>query len=205
MATVNYDSDDVIISEADVLTAPLGTTLPSLNTVGWRSFASWHANWVHRGYTSTPTSFNHSYDTFEADVQQSTAPIKVRKINERLTLTFSLAQFEPSNITWILDGTQTDTAAGASQKGYSVTEFGGDTELTEQMIAIEGYRVDSAGTKQPIRVFLYRATVTANGDMSFDKNGMTVIPVQAVGLADTDRATGVQVGRIEIVTAPATS
>lgn len=205
MAAVNFDSNDVIISEADVLSAPLGSSLPSDNTVGWRAYTSFPAGWVHRGYTSTPTSFNHAYDKFEADVQQSTAPVKTRKVGESLTLSFTLAQFEPANITWVLAGTQVDTAPGASQKGYSVIEFGGDTNLTEYMLMVEGYRLSASNTKQPIRVVLYRATVTANGDMSFDKNGMTVLPVQAVGMADTNRAVGSQVGRILVVTADATS
>lgn len=205
MATENYSSASVIVSPVDVLYAPMGTALPDETTVAWRTFTGWHANWVHLGYTMTPTSMNYTYDVTEVSVEQVTSPIKRSKTNERVTFNLELAQFEGANLALILDGTNTPTAAGAGQKAFSRVVAGGSTTLNEYMFAIEGVRPDSAGTDQPFRIFVYRATIRANGDIQFAKANGTALPVIVEGLTDTTKTVGQQLLEVQIVTAPASS
>ena len=205
MATVNFSSNDILVAEANILYAPKGTTLPDETTVAWNSFASWDAAWKHLGYTAEAARIGYSYDTFELEVEQTTQPVIQRKVSEQFTIDFTLAQFDGQNLALVTGGTATNTAAGASQKGYTTVKAGGDSNLNEYMFAIEGYRPDTNGTKQPVRIFVHRATIRLNGNIQFSKAAGTTIPVQIVGLADTSKSVGQQLFEAHIVTAPATS
>jgi hypothetical protein len=200
----NFSADDVIVGEGNLLYAPLGTALPDETTVGYGAYDSW-TSWIHFGYTTEPITFNYSYDEFSVEVQQSLAPIKRRKTTESMVISTTLAQFTGDILALVTGGTNTDTAAGASQKGFSRVTTGGSSNIAEYMVAVEGYRIDDVGTQQPVRVFLYKATITASGDMPFDKAGVTGLPVTITGLTDPDRAVGSNLYEAQIVTAPATS
>lgn len=199
----NFSADDVLIGEANWLVAPLGTTLPDDTSVDWNDFASWPAGWLHLGYTTAPTTMNYSYDEAAVDVQQSTAPIKRRKTSETLTLGTTLAQFNGDVLELVLQATATDTPAGVGQKAVTTIKGGGSTNLPEYMVGVETYRIDGSGNAQPVRVFLYKATIAASGDIPFDKSNAAGIPVTATGLADPNRTVGQQVFEIQIVTGPA--
>jgi len=105
----------------------------------------------------------------------------------------------------VLDGATTPTAAGPGQKAFSEVKAGGDTQLTEYAFALEAYRTDAAGTKQPVRVFVHRGTLTINGDIPFDKAGVTQIPCQVTALADSTKEVGTQLVTIHLVTGAATT
>lgn len=200
----NFSSDEVLVSEGNILYAPLATALPDETTVAWGAYDSW-TSWTHFGYTTEPISFNYSYEEFSVDVQQSTSPLKRRKTSETMEISTTLAQFNGDVLALVTGGTNTDTAAGASQKAFSRVTGGGDTNLPEYMFAVEGYRVDDVGTKQPVRIFLYKGTITVNGDIPFDKAGVTGLPITITGLTDPDRAIGANLFEAQIVTAAATS
>jgi hypothetical protein len=203
-----FSSDDVLVSYANVLYSPVGTALPDETTVAWNAdsgaYTSW-TGWTLLGYTSAPTTFTYAYEVFEVSVEQVAAPIKRSKTNETLTISTSLAQFDADILALVLDGTATPTAAGASQKAYDKVVAGGDTELNEYQFAFEGYRVDDAGTKQPVRLFVYRATLTQNGDTAFDKGGVTSIPIQIQALGDSTKSAGQNLVEIHVVTGPTTT
>lgn len=199
-----HNSDNVLVSYANVLYAPVGTALPDETTVEFDDYESW-SGWTLLGYTTTPTTFSYSYETFDVEVQQSASPIKSSKIGETLTVSFTLAQFEGEILALVMDGASEDTAAGAGQKAFTEVKSGGDTELTEYAFAIEGYRTDSTGTKQPVRIFVHRGSLTMNGDIAFDKGGVTQIPCQVTALADSTKPVGEQLITAHIVTGPATT
>jgi len=200
----SYNSEDIIVSEAHILTAPLGTALPD-ESVAYDDHTAWDAAWDVLGYTTTGISINYSYDEFFVEVQQTNARIKGRKTSETVNLSFSLAQIDGSNVALAWGGTATNYAAGAGQKGWTKVVGGGDTVLPEAMYAVEGYRVDGDDNVQPVRFFLYRATAAASGDTTFDKNGATVIPMTIAGLADTSKTAGSQIWEMHIITDSATS
>ena len=205
MATVNFSSNDILVAEANILYAPKGTALPDETTVAWNTFTDWDAAWKHLGYTAEAARIGYNYDTFELEVEQTTQPVIQRKVSERFTIDFTLAQFDGTNLALVTGGTATNTAAGASQKAYTKVVAGGDTNLGEYLFALEGYRPDANGTKQPVRIFVHRATIRLNGNIQFSKNAGTTVPVQITGLADTGKAVGQQLFEAHIITAPATS
>lgn len=202
MATFN--SDSVLLTAANILYAPLSTALPDETTVDWNSLGDW-TGWTHLGYTATPARISYTYDVAESFVEQSTAPIKQSKTNERATVSLEFAQFDGDVLEILLDGTATDTAAGASQKAYTKVVTGGSTTLNEYMFALEGVRVDAAGNDQPVRVFFYRGTIRVNGDIQFAKANMTTLPAQITALLDSGKTVGQQLMEVHIVTAAASS
>lgn len=200
----NFNSDDVIVGEGNFLWAPLATALPDETTVAYGAYDSW-TGWTHAGYTTDPITFNYAYDEFGVDVQQSLAPIKRRKTSESMTISTTLAQFSGEILALVTGGTNTDTAAGASQKAFSRVVGGGKSKIDEYMVAVEGYREDELGNLQPARLFLYKANITLSGDAPFDKGAATGLPITVTGLTDPDRAVGANLYEFQIVTAPATS
>lgn len=200
----SYTSDSVLVAEAAVLYAPMATALPDETSVAWNTFGSW-TGWTMLGYTTQASTFSYSYDVFEVDVQQSLAPIKRRKTGEAVAISTALAQFEGALLALALSGTNATVAAGAGQKGWDRVIMGGDPALDEYMFALEGWREDAAGAKQPVRVFMHRGTITVNGEIPFDKNAVTAIPITINGLADSTKAVGAQLLEIHVVTAAATS
>lgn len=198
----NFSADDVIVGEGNLLYAPLATALPDETTVAYGDYDAW-TGWTHFGYTTEPITFNYAYDEFSVEVQQSLAPLKRRKTNESMTIATTLAQFSGDVLALVTGGTNTDTAAGSGQKGFSRVVGGGTTNIAEYMVAVEGYRVDSTGVQQPVRVFLYKATITASGDIPFDRAGVTGLPITITGLTDPDRAVGENLYEAQIITAPA--
>jgi len=200
-----FNSDDVLVTPANVLYAPVGTALPDESTVEYNSYGDW-SGFTLLGYTTSPTSFTYGYETFDVEVQQSAAPIKSSKTNETLTLSFTLAQFDPDILALVLDGTANDTAAGPGQKAFSQVDAGGDTQLSEYMFAIEAYRTEpGTGIKQPVRIFVYRGSLSVNGDISFDKGGVTQVPCQVTALADSTKPVGSQLVSVQIITGGATT
>lgn len=203
-----FSSDDVLITDARILYSATGVALPDETTVAWNdssgAYTNW-TNWTLLGYTTEPSQMSYSYEVFEVDVQQSTSPIKRSKTDETFTVTTTLAQFDGDILALLFGGTNTATAAGASQKGFDQVVAGGSTSLSEYQFALEGYRLDTANTKQPVRVFIYRATIRQNGDISFDKGGVAGMPIIIEGLADASKSVGAQLIEMHIVTAPATS
>lgn len=205
MGIANFDADDVLVGGGNLLYAPKGTTLPDETTVDVNDFASWPSGWIHLGYTGDAPTFNYTYDVFEVPAEQSLSPIKRKKNSEALTISTNLLQFDGDHLALATGGTNTDTAAGASQKAYSRVVGGGDTSLDEYMFALEGQREDANGDLQPVRFFVYRATIRANGDIAFAKAAATAIPVQIEALNDDTKSAGSNLYEAHIVTAPATS
>lgn len=199
----SFSADDVLVSEANVLYAPLSTAIPDETSVAYGAYP-W-AGWTLLGYTTTPTTFSYAYDVFSAEVQQVTTPIKQRKTTETLTIGTTLAQFDGDILALVLSGTNVVTPAGAGQKEFSRVVAGGDTNLSEYMFGVEGYRIDDAGNKQPVRVIVYKATITASGDIPFDKAGVTGIPVTITALGDPAKSAGQNLVEIISVLAPASS
>jgi hypothetical protein len=205
MGISNFSSDDVLVGAANLVYAPTGTTLPDESSVDVNDFANWPSGWIHLGYTQAAPSFSYSYEVFEVEAQQATAPLKRSKISEVMQITSDLLQISGDHVALVTGGSNTDTPAGAGQKGYSKVTAGGSTDLPEYMFALEGYRADDDDDLQPVRLFLWRATIQPNGDIAFAKDGATVIPIQISALTDSSKSIGAQLYEMHIVTAKATS
>lgn len=202
---VAFNSQAVLLTAANILYAPKGTTLPDETTVAYNTITGWPDGWIHVGYTATPARINYTFDVFEVPTEQSTAPLIQRKTNERAVVSVELQQFDGANLALVLGGSKADVAAGASQKGWTNVKAGGATTISEYLFALEGLRPDASGNNQPVRIFFHRATIRANGDIQLAKAAGTSIPAQITALLDSGKTVGEQLVEIHIITAAATS
>jgi hypothetical protein len=75
--------------------------------------------------------------------------------------------------------------------------FGGDTAITEKPVMV----ILPAGSGKKWAVTFYRCAIVAPGTLSWNRDDQVDLPLQITILADTSRAVGDQVGRVEEYTA----
>lgn len=200
----SYSVSDILVTPAALLYALPSASLPDETSIAYNAYASW-TGWTLLGYTNEPAVVTMDVETLQLKVEQVLAGVREVVTSEALTIKSKLVQFDGALLAILLRGTNTPTAAGAAQKAYSALEFGGNPQLTEYQFAIEGYRVDSVGTKQPVRIFINSGVITAMGDIGFDKAAMVGVPFEIHALAKTSLSDGVNLAKMHIVTAPVTS
>lgn len=205
MGIANYDSDRVAMSEGNAIIAPRGTTYPSDSTVTINDYANWPSGWRHLGHTESGPNFNYTFEVAEARSQQSGGPLKRRKVNELLTTTLNLMQWNAEHVAYATGGTVTTTAAGAGQKAVEKVVWGGESQMDEWLFAIEWYMDDEDGVSQPVRLFLPKVTVRWNGETVLARNGVALLPLQVEALIDDELAAGAQLADLRIITDNATS
>lgn len=196
---------DILSTKAKVYYAAFGEALPDETSVDFDG--AWGGNWTALGETLTPVVWNASISEFPVDVQSTPLPVKTFVDAESHTFTFTLAELTGANLALVMHGTNTDTAAGSSQKGYSKIQIGGKRTVTLYTVGFEGYREDSAGTLQPVRIFSFNSAITVAGSVPMDKRSVMGIPLMVTSYADlTSHSTeGQQALEIHVVTAPATA
>lgn len=193
---------DILLSAARILYSDVGTALPDETTVAYGG--AW-SSWTELALTSAPLRVTYR-DTFvKASVQQFLTPVKAFRTSEMVNASSAMAEVTGDNLEMLLSGTNTDTSAGASQKAYSRIIFGGNVPITPLQWGFEGWRIDTAGTKQPVRFFIYSALITFDGQLTFGQSEIMNLPFRLESFADTGKSVGGQLGEMHIVTAPATS
>lgn len=191
---------DILISPAAVYVAATSAAQPT-TAIGYGS--SWGTAWTSLGYTLEPISLEYDATIYELEVQQVMAPVKRVLQKEMLTMETVMAEVTATNIKHAVNGTVTTTAAGAG-KGYDTIDAGGSISLPEYQWGFEGFRVDSAGTAQPVRVFIHKGQAQMNGPLRFAKNAGVGVPLQVVASPNLALVAGKQLMQMHIITAPAT-
>ena len=82
-------------------------------------------------------------------------------------------------------------------------DAGGEFQLDERAWGVEGLYIDASNNQFPIRLFIWRATATLNGQLQFAKAAAAGIPLQIQTLGDLTQAVGSQLFKMEKVTAAA--
>lgn len=194
---------DILLGSASVWVAPVGETEPDETTVLFGS--AWGGGWEDMGYTTAPISLSRNVEEFELEVEQITNPVKRIITKEDVMVETTLAEQTAANMAKVLNGTATTVAAGASQRGYEQVVSGGASALSQYAFGFEGVYQDAANAQFPVRIFLYIATVSLNGQLQFSKRAAAGVPVQFKALADTAKSSGQQILKWQKVTAAATS
>lgn len=194
---------DIIVSPARVWIAPAGTALPDETTVALG--ASWGGAWIDLGATEGPVTLAYNDADYDVKVDQFTAPVARYKVDEDYAIETVLAQLDPVQLAKLVNGTNTATAAGASQRAFDEMVAGGEFTLTEYVAGFEGRKRSATGAEFPVRCFLPKATLRLNGNLEFTKSAMTGVPFQAKALTDTTAAEGAQLFKMHRVTAAATT
>jgi len=197
---------DILSTKAKVYYAAFGTSFPSETDVDFDG--SWGGSWTALGETLTPVVWNASISEFPVDVQSTPLPIKTFVDSESHTFTFTLAEMTGDNLALVMHGTNTDTSAGATQKGYSKIQIGGKRTVTLYAVGFEGYREEaSTGTLQPVRIHVFNAAITIAGSVPMDKRSVMGIPLMVTTYADlTSHSTeGQQAIEMHVVTSSVTA
>ncbi len=191
---------DIIISPASVWVAPTTASPPDKSTVAYG--ATWATPWRNVGYTNTPLSMNFAVEKYEVMVEQSASPVKTVKTTETVTFETTLVEFTKDNLLLAFPGaTGTSGTATTAVVGFESVDAGGSTTLDTFQWGFEGAYVDANNVSFPVRVIVYKGQATLNGALEFSKGKELGIPLQITALADTTKAVGAQVFKIEKVTA----
>ncbi|MEI8306090.1 MAG: hypothetical protein WCF99_03385 [Chloroflexales bacterium] len=193
---------DIIVTGARVFLAPIGSTLP-LPTLAVG--AAWPTGWVDVGFTLSPTKLTYKFDMLEIFVEQSFSPVRRRRTKEEVTIETELAEHTAGNLAITMAGTATTTAATSTVVGYEEFEVGGDPNLPLHMVGIEGGYNDESDNFFPVRLFLYKATVTDGGTLEYGKDKPAGIPIKLAALPDLTKAVGGQLLKLQRVTDPHTT
>lgn len=193
---------DILVSPATIYYAPVGTAVPDETTVAYG--AAWGGQWVNLGFTLEPISLSYETETFELEVEQITLPVRRVRTTETVTIETVLAEMTATNLSLVVDGTVTTTAAGTGQVGFDEIAAGGRVDLSEYAFGFEGFRLTANNVRLPVRFFLYRGNAVLNGQLTFAKSAGVGIPIQIKALPNTSQSAGRQLLVIHNVTAPAT-
>lgn len=194
--------EDIILGSGVLWYANVGTANPDETSVAYG--ASWGAGWTSLGETLTPVVLTWEESRKAVRTQQTLGAVKEYRTEVNPTVKTTLGELTGDNLALVLGGTNTDTAAGASQKGFSQVKAGADVVVATKKFGFETLRVDSTGAKQPVRFFFHIGSIAPDGDAAFDKENETGLPVVITVYEDTSQPAGEEFMTVDIVTAPAT-
>lgn len=184
--------------------APEGEAFPDENSIDLGD--AWGGNWARLGATNddTPLSCLYDFEEFDRKIMEALTAVKRAKSGEDLTLETTLAEITSDYMHLAMEGTVTETAAGAAQVGKDELDVGGDQDLTVRAWGFEGTYTDGSGNSFPVRVFIYRGTGKINGALEFAKDQSPGVPLQVKALADISQSVGEQLFKFQRVTAAMT-
>jgi hypothetical protein len=192
---------DILLAPATIYRSATGVALPDETAVAYG--AAWGEGWTNLGYTLQPLSVNLEVQKLRVFVEQLTNAVKSKITEKTLMFESVLAEFTGDNVAMAFGGTNEDTPAAVGQVGFSEVNMGGETGQTTYQWGFEGFLQLDNGVQLPVRIFLYRGTCTMNGQLQFSKAAAVGIPIQIESEADTSKATGSQLIKIQIVTSEA--
>jgi hypothetical protein len=197
---------DVLKTGAVVWYAPVGETDPDDTSVGYGD--DWGGDWERFGYTKEPLKFIYESEEADIEVEEELAPINRFRIKENLTLETVLAELTATYLEVAAGDQDTvvETPAGAAQKAVEDAGLGGVVVIGQHRWGFEGFRLDTDGDEQPLRIFIHKGTAMVNGEIEFSTKSDTYpgIPIQIKALADTTQTAGQKLCMFQRVTAPVT-
>jgi hypothetical protein len=194
--------EDIILGEGTLYYAPTGTANPDETSV---EFGGTWSSWTSLGDTLEPLTLTWNEERKAIKTQQTMGKVREFRTSREPRLTTVLAEHTGAILALIHDGTNTDTAAGASQKAFSAVTVGNEPVVSTYKFGFESVRVDSTGTKQPVRYFFHIGSIGPDGDSSWDKENETGLPIAIEVYEDTSQSAGEEFMVVHTVTAAATA
>lgn len=133
----NPTPGNVVVGQAIVFTAQVGTSLPSDQNLGVA--ASWTGGgWTYIGATDQGVSLNWNPSTVEIRIEEQPTPVATLVDSATIQVTFDLSEetLVNVNLAYGNSGTIATTAAGASQPGKQVLSL--STNFTQLACAVVG-------------------------------------------------------------------
>jgi hypothetical protein len=190
------DANNIILGYAKVWTAPYGEAFPAA-TIGYGT--SWGGNWTYLGDTLEPLSFGGDRTQFDVEIQQATTAVKSVITKDERNFKTVMSEHTTTVLNQLLLGTLVNTAPGSGTSGYYTIDFGGNQIPNILAVGFEANYQLAAGTQLPIRWMFYRGSILQDGDIVYDRDGVAGIPVNIKTYIDTTKASGKQLGRLQIV------
>ena len=141
------------------------------------------------GHTHGKFDLDHEVSTSDVVVNESLIPVRTIKSGETFGLSVPLAEISLENLqaVWGIDATIVTHGARRT------LTFGGDVDVVEKPILV----ILPAGAGKEWAVTFYRCAIVAPGTLSWNRDDQVDLPLKVTVLADTSRAVGDQVGRID--------
>lgn len=155
--------------------------------------------WVdnaNMGWTKDGLVIEHASENYFVEADQELSPIKGAKIKETFRVKTNLIELTLENlkIAWAIPNAIDDT----SYAGYRHLGFGGDPgTLPEHVIEVKGKAPgDSAEDTRERIVHFYKVISVEFGELTFNKNNESVVPVTFEVLIDPTQTANEQMGYI---------
>jgi hypothetical protein len=196
---------DILFGPGKIYRAPLAEADPDETTIDYDE--AWGGNWTDMGdlLEGQPVTLSIVEEIVKVYTERSTAAKNAVRTRREMMVKTTFAEHSVANMAILLDGTAATTAAGASQKGFSDIPIHDLAEVQFYKWGIEGFRKDAAGNEQPVRWFLPKGYIRLAGDVAYAKQNPTGVPVEISLLGDSSQAATARLGKLQIVTAAATS
>ena len=188
---------DFLMTAGRLLYANTGTSLPSETTVAWG--ASW-SGFTELGAMGDEVRVNYRPTFTGISPQNALGDVKDYRTNEQLTIEGTLLDLTGPNVALLIGGTNTTTGAGGSQKPFYSIVGGGQPAVTTKLWGLEGFRLDSSGTMQPVRLFVFSGSIRMNGPVRFNKERRLETPFIIKAYHDPTLTIGQQLFKWHIVT-----
>jgi len=195
---------NVLKTGAVVWYAPVGETNPDETSVAYA--ADWGGNWERLGYTSEPLVMTYESEEMDITTEEAVGPINRFRVRESLMLETKIAELTATYLA-LAGGDQdtvVETPADTDQKPLEEVGLGGVFVIPQHAWGFEGFRLDSAGTAQPVRVFVHIGTARIGGEVEFSQKSDSYpgIAIQIRALAKTANAAGKKLIEFQRVTGP---
>lgn len=196
---------DILIGPGRIYRAPLGEADPDETSVDYNE--AWGGNWTDMGdfLEGQPLTLTINEEVVKVYTERSTTAKNAVRTRREMMIKVTLAEHTVANMAVLLDGTAVTTAAGASQKGFSDIPIHDNSEIVFYKWGIEAFRKNAAGVPEPARWFLPKGFLQMSGDVAYAKQNPTGIPITINLLGDSGQAANARLGKLQIVTAAATS
>jgi hypothetical protein len=142
------------------------------------------------GHCHGALELEHEVETSDIEVNESLVPVRTIKTGESFSLSVPLAEVSLENLkdVWGISAAIEDLGEGRRR-----LTFGGDVDIVEKPVMV----ILPAGSGKEWAVTFYRCAIVAPGALSWGRDDQVDLPLKITILADTSRAVGDQVGRVE--------
>lgn len=145
---------------------------------------------VFMGHAHGSLDLEHAVETSDIEVNESLTPVRTVKTGETFSLAVPLAEvtLEHFRDVWGVSAEITDLGNGRRR-----LTFGGDVDVIEKPVMV----ILPAGSGKKWAVTFYRCAIVAPGTLSWNRDDQVDLALNITILADTSRAIGDRVGRVE--------
>ena len=179
------DATQVVAGHGTLYVAPLGTTLPTLDSTPGEYPVVWPAGWVQVGYTDDGIDMVYTPTVKDITVDEEMSPVAKLLTEEKMSIEAKLAEATLANLNRAISAsTYTDDSAGA---GKAQVFKAGSGVINYVMVGVQG---PAPGTNLARVIIVYKAVATAAVQMKMQRKDKVVIPVKFEGVADSTKPAG---------------